>query len=208
MAFSLKWRSELSGAILREFESLVSSLVSWTTTEHNGDGTHTAITAESLSLQGALVGELTDLPFSATRYTASGGGAWVVAAVDQLYLRASRLGQLALVQFNLETTDTTGAAASDLVIRLPELAPLAGRNAASGTFGASHVCGVFTWIDTQNGTRDMGYVQAVTVASGVSSAPQLRLVKRDGATFANSNNLAVEGSALFPLNRNNQAVPF
>src|SRR4051812_14388542 len=62
--------------------------------EHNPDGSHGDVVADSLDLQGAAVGEWVDLPYSAARFDTDGSGVWTVDATDVNYLRMSRIGQI------------------------------------------------------------------------------------------------------------------
>ena len=120
MGFALKFREQLTGAIRDEFENLVSSITGWSRLEHNTDGTHGDVTATSLSLQGAGVGELVDLPYDAARFYTGGSGVWTVAEADLQYLKATRIGQIVIVWFGIDDSALTVDVAEQLYIRIPE----------------------------------------------------------------------------------------
>jgi hypothetical protein len=204
----LRFRDALPPVVLDELENIVSKVKGFFSAEHNDDGTHGDITADSVTLHGGQVGELIDLPFNATRYLTDSSAVWTVSSDDQVYLRYSQIGRMAWVEFWLQTTVTTVDVADSLLIRLPELHPLRAMVEAGVTFGAQHTCGSFQWADLEHSTAGMGYVIAQTINSGGYQAAVVRLVKNDAATFAVANNYMVRGFAIFPLNTDNAPIPF
>lgn len=214
MKLTLQHAGELSSEwevarqqVQADLERIAIAVNSGWSKEHNPDGTHAAVTADTLSLQGALVGVPVDLPYDATRYRPYGAGLWTVGSTDHIYLRYARIGQLAWVEFWLQETalDTIN---EELYIRLPELHPLRAQVDAGAAFGANHTCGVFNWVDIAAGTEGMGFLVSVTVNTNGFQTAQLHLVKSDYANFAVTTNLMVRGSCMFPLNANNIAIPF
>lgn len=209
--FGLKWADQLTGAIRDEFESLAAALIGWTGAEHNNDGTHSDITADTISIHDAVIGEPVNLPYSSARFFTSSSGVWTVAEADVVYLRATRIGQLVFVQFNLTTTGLATDTADSLYIRLPELHALP--NIVGGS-PAYQVSGVLDWQDVSNATNGTGLVsaQAQTFAGTVpSTVLQLDRVGPTNATYsawAISADFNITGSIWFALEPNNVPTPF
>ncbi len=190
-----------------EFVSIQTQISAWETKEHNADGTHGDITVDSLSIQKGVVGVVTPLTFSSARFSAS-SGTWAVAAA--VALQYTRVGQLAFVQFVIDTSTLSGSTALYLAIQVPELhvSPTRSSHAATGNV---YIGGAFQWFDFQHSTQGFGPVGAqATALSG--TVPSTRLVLYPDATavtpFPVSNDLSVQGSCWFALTKNNVALPF
>lgn len=181
--------------------------------EHNEDGTHNAITANSIELQGGAVGEVVDLAHDAARYSVSGGTSWTVAAEDQVYLRYSRLGQVVFLQFFLQTTVVAGTPGF-LVIEVPELHAIPSRSSTGNP--AIQAGGFGEWSDITNG-RD-GIMSITPVATNFSGAIpttsifiQRYATNAFDATFANwsaTSELWLYGSTTFFVERDNSPHTF
>lgn len=177
--------------------------------EHNTDGTHGDMSADSLSLQEARVGEIVELPYDSGRYT-SVGGTWTVGSDDQIYLRYSRLGQLVFVEFSLYGTVIAAATPDELIIRVAELAPLRTKTEDSPSdTGTTHVVGSLFYQDNiVPANKGSGIVVASTQNIGGRAATYLSLLTYNFAQWPTTTNMVVKGSGVFPLNRNNVLDPF
>lgn len=215
MGLSLKFRDLLPQAVVSELDQLVSGVNGWLTQEHKDDGSHADVTADTVTLQGAQVGEMFDLAYTSTRFFAEGAAVWTVSSGNQLFFRGSRIGQMVFVEFNLQGTAIATDTPGSLFIRLPELHALPSRD-SSGSPGY-HVGGILNWTDIGGGTNGIGLVsaQAQSFSGGVPSTI-LQLDKcRDSSSassmFGNwpiSANLWIQGSIWFPVERDNVAVPY
>jgi hypothetical protein len=208
MAFGLKFREQLTGAIRDEFEQLVASLNGWSRTEHNGDGSHSDISADSVTLQGAPVGTLIDLPYDATRFFAEPSAVWTVQAGDLDYLKATRIGQIVTVWFRVQNTAITVDAAQDLQIRLPELhaIPVVG---VAGSLTQVWGCGMVRWIDGGNLTNGIAFVDAQ--AGGQETYLSLARIDPttgESTTWPTTSDLDLYGSICFPVEPNNVATEY
>ena len=206
--FSLGFTDKIKDSAVRnQFELNQSEISQWETKEHTIEGAHADITATSITLQAGLVGVVTPLTFSASRFSSS-AGTWAVTAA--VALQYTRVGQLAFVQFLLDTSTLSGSSSTLLYIQMPELHGLPTRS-ANFPLGSLIPGGSVQWIDSQHTTRGWGPVIAqATVLTG--AAPSTRLVLYPDATgttpFPVSNDLIVQGSCWFSLTKNNVALPF
>lgn len=211
----LQFRGELPQSTRDELEQLTARVRGILRSEHNDDGTHGDVTVTSLTVQNAAVGAITALPYDSARYFAEGSSVWTVQEADQLYFRASRIGQLVFVQFNLQETAITTDTSGSLYIRMPEFHAIPARN--SGGSPSYQVGGVLEWQDNQAGTSGMGQVSAL--AQDFSNAVPSTLLQLDRARDATSassmfsawpitNNLWIAGSCWFVVEPNNDAVPY
>ena len=211
---NLNFRDLIKGTVGDEFDNLVARLNKMWGVEHVDDGTHGDITADSLDLQGAAVGEFVDLqPHASVRFTASGTTVWTVTDAKVNYLKYTRTGQLVTLFFSVIDTDTTTATGDTLIILLPELhvipfgpgQPVAGSQVWTG--------GVLQWSDGQAATDGMGFCWAQSIAASPNPTSRICLTKigpADGAQnqWPVSNNLSISGSVMFPVNPNNVSTPF
>ena len=213
--FDLRFRTQLPEIVAAELESLVASLRGFLGSEHNDDGTHGDVTAESVTLQGATVGTLDSIAHDSARYFAEGSAVWTVGAADQIYFRSSRIGQLVFVQFSLETTAITVDTSGSLFIRLPEFHAIPSRD--SGGSISYQVGGVLYWNDIANSRSGMGQVSAI--AQDFSNAVPSTLLQldkmQDGtsaasmfSTWAISSDLWIQGSCWFAVEPDNVATPY
>jgi hypothetical protein len=215
MALALKFRDKLPAGVVDELDQLVGAIKGWWSPEHNDDGSHGDVNADSLTLQDGRVGELTDIAFDASRFFAEGASVWTVQSADQSYLRYSRIGQLAFVQFNLQGTGITVDTSGSLFVRLPELHALPTRDSAGSP--AYHTGGILNWSDHAGGTNGIGLVSAQAQAfAGAVPSTLLQLDKCiDGTSAASmfgdwpiTADLWISGSCWFTVEPNNVAVPY
>lgn len=212
---NLKFRGQLPDVVGAELDNVTASMRAFLTAEHNDDGSHGDITASSLTLQGASVGTIDELAYDSARFFCEGLGTWTVGSDDLTYLRASRIGQLVFVQFNIQTTVITTDTPESLFIRLPEFHAIPKRD--SGGSPSYQVGGILFWGDIQNSTSGIGQVSALA-QDFANAAPStlLQLDKlRDGTSAASmfgnwaiSNNLWLQGSCWFVVEPDNAPVPF
>lgn len=120
--FALKHRELLPTGVVDEFENLTASLKANILAEHNEDGTHGDVVADSLTLGGASMGEWINIPYDSARYVSGGSGTWTVDEADQLILRYTRIRDIAIVHFALQNTViSTDTPTDGLLIKFPEL---------------------------------------------------------------------------------------
>lgn len=212
---SLKFRDQLPDPTARELDQLTAAYNALLQAEHHGDGSHAAMTADSLTLQTARVGEYDNEVFDAIRFFGEGSAVWTVTSSNVLYFRVSRIGQLAFIQFNLQGTTIATDTSGSLFIRVPELHAIPSRDSAGSP--GYHTAGILNWSDNQNGTNGIGLVSAQAQSfSGAVPSTLLQLDKcRDGTSASSmfgdwpiSNNLWISGSGWFMVEPNNVATPY
>lgn len=183
---------------------------SWAT-EHTTDGAHGDVTATSVSVQGATMGEWIDLPFAPTRFSGDGDAVWTVAPENVNYLKAMRIGQLVCVMFRVENTILSVDTSDALYIKLPEFnaIPTAGTQAPLQVwFGGTH-----EWTDTDNSTRGMGTANAEAQPYDPTPLTLIALNRLGPATGTFSNwavsaDLSIGGILWFPVNASNLPLPY
>lgn len=183
---------------------------SWQT-EHNADGSHANILPDSLTLQGARVGEWIDLPYAATRFFASGSAVWTVQETDVNYLKAMRVGQLVFIMFSFETTVLATDTSDGLFVKLPEFHAIA--TAGASVALQSWYGGNLEWSDIEHSTSGIGSVSALAqpFATNPTTLLELSRITQTNATFGawpTSTNLRIGGSVMFPVNADNAALPY
>lgn len=214
MSIGLLNRESLPPTTLSELDNLTTSLTAYLDAQHNQDGTHGDVTADTLELQGAQVGVWFDLPYSAARFQASvGGSVWTVTAANQVYLKAMRIGQLAHVMFQLNASTIT-VGATGLLLWLPEFTCLpVGQQAAAST---PYVGGIATWANVPAGTNGLSAVTAYALPPASANGKSRTVLAIDqfgpvNATFANfpvTADLNIIGSCWFPVTPNNDGLTF
>lgn len=200
MAFALNFREQLTGAIRDQFEQLVAWLNGWTRIEHNEDGTHSDVTAESLTLQGGRVGEVTSLPYDSARFDTGDSAVWTVASSSFDYLLYSRVGQIVTLWFSLSDTEITSSSAGQLLIKIPELYRL---KFANGKPVGMATMGHCEWRDSVD---NAGIATVFPLAS--SQGMILELDRRDPSSmlfedWPIATYSEIAGWAIFPLEPNN-----
>jgi hypothetical protein len=147
----------LPPAVLQELDALVAKLNVWLAQEHNDQGGHTRITADSLLVDGraevetlrvggpvyergraAPVGTWTDVPYSPGNFTAP-GGSWGVEATDLNVYRAALVGTTMFFHLTMSGADVTGAP-GELWVALPP-----------GIAVGHYVAGLFAFDDAGSG---------------------------------------------------------
>lgn len=193
---------------LRQMASQVNK--SWST-EHTKDGGHADITATSVEIQGAGVGEWIDLPSSAGRFFAEGAAVWTVGAGTVNYLKAMRIGQAVWVMFSIVGSTITVDTPDALYIALPEFQAIA--TSGSTTSLQTWFGGGLEWADIEHSTVGIGNVdaQAQPISTNPRTILSLNRITPTNATFSVwpiTNELSVGGFAMFPVNYNNAALPY
>jgi len=124
--FGLVNRDRLDAVVLDEFEHLIAGLSSFLLEEHEEDGTHGDITAESIespaiSLSpGALapIGTWTPVIRTAAHFT-SDSGSWTVDP-DNAYVRYTKIGQTIILNVFIPNTSEITGTPEFLRLDLPE----------------------------------------------------------------------------------------
>ena len=156
--FNLRYRDILPSSTGDELDNLNGQLSAFAEQEHNEDGSHGAITADSVTVQGAAMGEVVDLAHDQARYEVNGGTSWTVASEDQVYLRFSRIAQTVFLQFFIQTSVVVGDP-DFLIINLPELHAIPTRHSLGNP--ASQVAGICEWNDVTAGTTGIAEVAVI-----------------------------------------------
>lgn len=199
----------------RRVNQLESQLRALLDREHNEDGTHSDITADSLTLHTGEVGEVTELAWTAGRFAAAfTAGTWDITSTSSKmkYLRVSQVGRIAFASFRIEGTVIATDSVEELWIRLPELHAMPAANAAG--VATSFTGGVCYWLD--GATSDLGMGLVSPAADGfTNSVPGTLLVvtkyNSDAKVLTQwpiSTNLTIDGSAWFFLEPDNTPTPF
>jgi len=127
----------LDAMTVMELDGLVAKLNAYLSQQHNAQGGHTAITADSVTVTGAVtaprayldrifqfrrpaaLGEWTTVPYAATHFATVGAGtSWGVDAADILTHRYTLIGHTLHYSVVLTNTDVTGAP-TELLIQVP-----------------------------------------------------------------------------------------
>lgn len=204
-------------------ETSVRNLRTFLSKEHNDDGTHADVTAESITLQGAAVGEVVNLPFDASRFTAL-AATWTVGSGDVKYFRASRVGQLVTLEFNIRHTAITVDTPDQLYINIPEFHAIPAVDEDEGDIAIGHPAGVCYWRITDDPdltTRSGIGIITIIADDFISDVPATVLIlERFGsgtglgtaeamfAQWPESSDFFVSGSVTFMVQENNVPTPF
>lgn len=200
--------SEARGVVRQQFEDLAAQVKTGWNTNHNSDGTHADVEASSLSLQGARAGEFTDLNYWSSRFgtfIALGTG-WIVESKDVNYLRWSRVGQLAFLQFSIYNSSVQGIPITELLIDLPEvnarqvdpnLLGTIAQNGGSLSWTDADGTGIgYCYISVNVATKSTAlFLDKIHTVAGAASGPRSWQV--------GANNVNVNGSIYFMLEASN-----
>lgn len=87
--------------------------------QHNIDGTHSDITADSLTLNNKKVGEIVNLDFNPSRFTTSNGhSTWTVTQTSTSYLRYVQIGHLVTLQFAFPSSVVAGSPGNPTALKI------------------------------------------------------------------------------------------
>ena len=203
--------------VLTDVASRVNSFFS---KEHKADGTHSTITADTISVQGANIGVHVDLAWTTGRYEAAfTSGTWSITSTEspQKFLRYIRVGQLVFVQFHIAGTTIATDSVEELWIRLPELHAIPALNTANVAY--AYAGGVCKWNDFDNDRAGIGLVAPSADDFSNTVPGTLLVVTRyytDDAVpitgglwqWPISTSLDISGSATFILQPNNTPSPY
>lgn len=177
--------------------------------EHNPDGTHGDVVADTITLQGASMGVFTDLPYDAARFETDlgAGSIWTVDATDVDHLRFTRLGELCFVQFHILDSQITIGTASSLLIKLPELQAHPLRDSSGFSF---QIGGSLEWEDA-DGTG-VGVVAATCDPTTLTTRLILHKFHQVLAAGTDPRNfqlggVEVTGCAMFRVTPDNRPLP-
>jgi hypothetical protein len=204
----LKFRDTLPPEVLHELEQYNANLNQYIYREHDENGKHTDVTADSVSLQGANIGEVVDLPYSSVRYTTGGSGTWTVEQTDQSFLRYVRVGQMVVLNFALgNTVISVDTPTDDLIINLPEFQAITGKATSGGIYLAAN--GVASYANTTEAVTGFcrAYVEAVNVA-GFMPYTRVGLYGMQVTFAALPVTISFWGTLTFFIQPNNTAVSF
>lgn len=130
------------------------------------------------------MGEWTAVSFSAGNFTASGSMGWTVASGDQITYRYALVGKTMTLAFWLDTTTTTGTAASELRIAIP-----------GGFTAAADYSSTYDYLDTTAGFSGSGPARVLSGGTYVSLFRNLA-----GTTWAiNTDSIYVRGTIQFEV---------
>jgi hypothetical protein len=160
--------------------------------EHNPDGTHANITADSVSVVSATgsmttIGTFVDVPYAPSIYTGSGAMTWTVTLASQLTLCYELVGQKITVIFAIQNTDVGGTPSLGLEIALP-LGLLPSRESLNACWAIDHGSG-FT-------------AARVSVVPSGNLSPVLLIARADNASWAatsGSADTSVFGQITYPV---------
>jgi len=204
----LKFRDTLPQTVVDELDQLLPKLRQYLYSEHDADGAHTDVTADSVSLQGAKAGEVIDLPYDAARYYTNSSSVWTVSSANQIVLRYTRIGQLVVLNFVLDGTIIATDTPSDgLHIRLPELHAIPARS-TSGTLYASGIGTAYYNNITQVVTGICGVQAFARDYAGVVPSTDLEIFGMTVAFASLPVTMHVEGTVSFFVEPNNVATPY
>lgn len=203
------------GDLERRVNQLEAQLRTLLDQEHNDDGSHGDISVDSLTLHDSLVGDVSELAWSAGRFEAAfTAGTWDITstASKMRYLRTSQVGRIAFVSFRIEGTIIATDSVEELWIRLPELHAMPAINTSH--VAVSFAGGVCQWVDSAAGDVGMGLV-APAADGFTNSVPGTLLVvtkyNSDAKALTQwpiSTDLTIDGSAWFFLEPDNHPTPF
>lgn len=204
----------------RILESMASGIKTGWGQQHNADGSHGDIIADTMKLQGAFAGEVVNLPYDAARYQTYGSDAlWNVDETDQVTLRYTRIGQLVVVQFDIQNSTLTGTdSPDDIVIRIPEFHALpkgdGGTFMSSGNGYASFGAVTFTTATSLPQTANIGIAFNslvyhteffnTTPSTGIALEPVDTAIRQ----WSLGTTVNVNGFAAFFVEKDNAANPY
>ena len=180
-------------ATRQEFENLYTQLRGWMAADHNADGTHSNVRANSLSTTWGVremgrihtLGDPEDIPWDPAIYAASGTTTWQPTLAQQVTLKAALIGNLMSVTGLISLTNVGVAAGNSLNVLLPW-----------NYVGAGNGIGTLYYIDA-GGAAAMGYCRTRDLGQYVE------LYKIAGTwTVTAANDTTVFFSGLFPVQLN------
>lgn len=149
--YGLRFADELSEPTRKELESFLSALRAWASVAHDDDGT-------------PLESTVVMVPYSASTFTAGGGGTWTVGAGDQVQLQYRLNGHELTMDF-LITSTTVAGTVSELRIALP-----------AGLTARHYI--LRTILGADNGTQDLAF------ASVLRNGTYISIQTRTGANWS------------------------
>jgi hypothetical protein len=176
--------------------------------EHNADGSHGDVTADSLTLNGLKVGELQNLPYDSARYVSGGSGTWTVAEANQVRLAWAQIGRLAFVTLVLDQTIVSvDTPTNGLLIKLPEIHITPAR----GTTGIQWPAGTGRLKYYNHTEAISGNCDCDIYASDFANATPSTIFEFYGMTVTFASlpvTISFAGTLVFCIEENNVANPF
>lgn len=144
MGFTLRDRNGLPTRVANEFDSLTANITGFTRTQHDDNGAHTDITADSVEStagyfergRNVALGEWPIIEFIAANYTANGAMTWTVGADDNLSFFSTVIGNTVMWSVAVRHSTVGGTLNSQLIVKIP------GRYTS-----AQDVYGTFSYVD-------------------------------------------------------------
>jgi hypothetical protein len=181
-------RAENAGAgwIAQQMQEMVAQVSASFGREHNDDDTHSSIHATgTIAERGRAVamGEWIDIPFAATKFTATGGMNWTVTAANVVMLAYTLIGNTIFLAFEIDSTSIAAPLSNGLEIALP-----------AGIYPKrTNTTNIARVIDA--GAQGPGVALSVKVPS-----PLVRVLRADAANYAASVNLtSIQGVSIFEV---------
>jgi len=207
--FSLKSSNDIKSfaEAADEFQNLIAQLNTWAQQQHMNDGSHGAITAPSVAINGVPVGVQTNLANFATDpalFSASGTSVWTVPVSGNVIFTTMQFNKLAYANFVINTSTVSVAAPTNLFISIPQFTLPNFVGTPPNNDAIIYVGGYCQWVDWQHSnTSNSGLVGAINLGEGTGT-PNNKLVlysapSFNGNNFPLSNNLEVRGYCIFPL---------
>lgn len=205
----LKFRDTLPPDVLAELDQLSTKLRQYLYTDHDADGHHTSISPQHLTLQGALAGELVNLPYDATRYLSGGSGTWTVSSTSAIALRYTRIGQVVVVSFVVDQSVISVDTPTDgLVIRLPELHGIPTRGPLSGVQWPCGVGAIKYHNHTQAIISNCWADISVEDYAGIVPSTTIEIYGMTVAFASLPVTISFVGTVMFLCEKNNVATPY
>lgn len=219
MNLQLNFRDKLPQSVVDQLDMSFPAISNWMNREHKDDGKHGDVTADTVSIHGAEIGEVADLPYDQARFSCTNpAGTWTVDAADLLYLRQVRTGRQVFVQFYILNSSVSAASDPEtLLISLPELHAIPTPTTAGDSF--SQGVGMIQWFETMGGVTTTGIGTLIARASNyVGIVPQTIMELKKYNTTGDpttpvlwqrtTDHTTVSGSLTFTLEKDNIPTPF
>ena len=216
MAINVNYRDGLDQQTVTELDNTTAHITGFLRQEHNADGSHADVTANSLSLGGAPVGEWVDIPYAAARYTTVDAAVWTVQEADVQYLKVARVGSIAFVCFRVvNTAITVDTATNGLYIFLQQLNTFPrSTNFSDPTLSPPFGIGMIEWSRNNGGSgmQGLAYIDAyssrfVLGSGGAGVTLELTYINPSTgkpASWPIDTYDYIHGQIWFPLTPNNQ----
>lgn len=207
--FGLVNRGILPPTVTDELEKFSSKLQGLWKAEHNEDGSHGVIKADSIVVNGFPMEDVVDVPFNSNTYRTyvedAFGIYWTVTSTNQNVLRYYCVGRLAFVEFHVRTTTLSGGNVATLYINIPNLKPMKTKGPSGYSSAYQSRVGTFEWFCTDGISLGSGS-GAVDISEDSNNGVDILLTKEYSGTTARifypATDLEIRGSCTFLLEKN------